>query len=602
MMTPIENSAATSSSDISKPPFIEKIDVAKDAEATISRVSTVLSKEKDDGLAQDPLSGLSHIDTSDYPSAFPLAMIMIALILTVFLSALDMTIVATAIPRITDQFHSLDEVGWYGSAFFLTVAAFQSTWGKAYKYFPLKTTFLLSIFVFEIGSLICGVANNSTTLIVGRAVAGLGGAGITSGCYTIIGFSAPPRQRPAFTGLTGATFGVASVLGPLLGGIFVSCPSAILHVLSRPSEISFVADGTFVQQTDHLSWRWCFYINLPIGGVSGVIILLFFRTPQAARPQQASLVEKLWQMDFPGTFTIMAATCCYLLAMQWGGTSKAWNSSDVIGTLVGFGLLIIVFIVIEYFSGDRALLQGRLLKDRTLMAVSAYIFMVAGVFFTMVYYLPIYFQATRNVSAAKSGIDNLPLVVAASLFSIVSGGLLTVWGHYIPIMVFGSIVASIGAGLVYSLEIHTGSSKWIGYQALVGIGTGLIFQIPVIVAQAVVKPADLSSVTAMILFFQTGGGAIFISAAQAGFANKLLHRLASTAPDVDASLVLTTGATDLHKVFSAAQMPGILSAYMDGLKVPFAISIACACLTFLLSFMPRWESIRGKIPMAGGAA
>lgn len=161
-------------------------------------------------------------DDSQYPGTFSLIVIVIALILSIFLVALDMTIVATAIPKITDEFKSLDQVGWYGSAFFLTIASFQSTWGKGYKYFPLKWTFLLSIFIFEIGSLICAVAKNSTTLIVGRAIAGAGAAGISGGVYIIIAFSAPARQRPAFTGLLGATFAVASVVGPLLGGAFTS--------------------------------------------------------------------------------------------------------------------------------------------------------------------------------------------------------------------------------------------------------------------------------------------------------------------------------------------------------------------------------------------
>ena len=205
-------------------PVEEKLPSSNREKPTQDVVSTVDIEKNNEATTNETSTG----DTNEYPGTVSLIFIVIALILSIFLFALDMTIVATAIPRITDEFKSLDQVGWYGSAFFLTVASFQSTWGKGYKYFPLKGTFLLSIFVFEVGSLICAVAKNSTTLIVGRAIAGAGAAGIASGVYIIIAFAAPARQRPAFTGLMGATYAFASVIGPLLGGVF----------------------------TSHVSWRW----------------------------------------------------------------------------------------------------------------------------------------------------------------------------------------------------------------------------------------------------------------------------------------------------------------------------------------------------------
>jgi MFS transporter, DHA2 family, glioxin efflux transporter len=517
-------------------------------------------------VPEDPNNApLERIATADYPKAFTLVFIILALICSVFLVSLDMTIVATAIPRITDDFHSLDQVGWYGSAFFLTLASFQSTWGKAYKYFPLKTTFMISIAIFELGSLICAVAHNSTTLIVGRAVAGVGGAGIASGAYTIIAFAAPPQQRPAFTGILGATYGCASIIGPLLSGVF----------------------------TDHISWRWCFYINLPIGVTSACIILLSFTTPAAAKPANATLLEKILQMDPLGTFTIMAAVVCYLLALQWGGVTKPWSDSSVIGTLVGFGLLIIVFIGIEWYMGERALLQGRLLKQRTILVTCVYVFFFSGSFFILLYYLPIYFQSISNVSAAESGIRNLPLVIGASLFTIVSGGLITMYGHFTPVLIVAAAVAIIGSSLVYTLNIGSSAGAWIGYQALAGIGLGLGIQVPVIANQGSVRVSDISSVSAVTLFFQTIGGSFFVSAGQTAFENKLVAVLPKTAPNVNPHMVVATGATELRKVFEAADIPGILEAYMQGLKVTFALCIALAGISTVIAFASEWRRLHG---------
>ncbi|MCJ1411311.1 hypothetical protein MMC19_005399 [Ptychographa xylographoides] len=573
----VPSTSASSIHDQEKPletrplsPTVTRISRDKELEYGGEPLSHPMSR--DSGAKElEAAAGSPPEDLMEYPKGLRLAGTVVALILSIFLVALDMTIVATAIPRITDDFHSLDQVGWYGSAFFLTIASFQSTWGKAYKYFSIKPAFLLAILIFEIGSLICAVANDSTTLIVGRAIAGAGGAGIASGAYTIIAFSAPPKQRAAFTGLLGATYGVASVVGPLLGGVF----------------------------TQDLTWRWCFYINLPIGGAAAVIIFFTFKVPKAVKPAPASLREKLLQMDLVGTFTIMAAVVCFLLALQWGGVTKSWKDSSVIGTLVGFVLLLVAFALNEYLMGERALLQGRLLKKRIVLVACLYVIFLAGSFFAFLYYLPVYFQSISGVSPSESGIRNLPLILSISLFTVISGGLITTYGHYVPLMLVSSVISTIGAGMLFTLDIDTPSSKWIGYQILTGVGLGLGFQVPIIVGQASVDLSDISSISALLLFFQTIGGSFFVSAAQTAFANTIVGSLPVNAPGVNPAQVISTGATDIRNAFAAKDVAGILLSYLAGLHVVFALAITLSGLSLVVAFFAPWKRINSMTGMGG---
>ncbi|KAI0021659.1 putative efflux pump [Xylariomycetidae sp. FL0641] len=507
-------------------------------------------------------------DGTEYPTGVKLGLITLALCLSVFLVALDNSIIATAIPKITDAFHSLPDVGWYGSAYLLTTAALQLLFGRFYAFLSIKWVYLVAIAIFELGSLICGVAQNSVTLIIGRAVAGLGSAGIFTGALLILAHSVPLAKRPIYTGLIGGMYGIASVAGPLLGGVF----------------------------TDEVTWRWCFFINLPIGAVTLLVIVLFFPDPR--RPQQAAPAEPLRQrirhFDPLGTLVFMPAVICLLLALQWGGTKYAWSSGRIVALFVVFGVLLLVFLLLQHLQQEDATVPPRVFKNRTVWASGLYAFGTGSSFFLFVYYVPIWFQAVQGVSAVDSGIRNLPMLISVVVLSMAAGGLVSAVGYYTPFMLAGSVLMAVGAGLLTTFTPDTPRAVWIGYQVLYGAGVGCGMQQPLMAVQTVLDLADVPVGTSLVVFLQTLGGALFVSVGQNVFTNELVAQLAAHVPGIDPDAVLAAGATNLQKTLSPDLLPAVTLSYSNALTTSFIVAAALAVFTIFGSALVEWKSVKGK--------
>ncbi|KAJ7111214.1 MFS transporter [Mycena epipterygia] len=544
----------------------------------MSDIDTLHSADRNPEKPQSPRASSQSHDLiaaeDDFPHGIRLALLTLALCLSVFVVSLDNTIIATAIPKITDEFKSLDDVGWYGSA--CTTAATQLLFGKFYTFLPIKWVYVTAVSIFEIGSLICGAAPTSNALIVGRAIAGLGSAGIFSGALIIVANTVPLAKRPIYSGMIGGMYGIASVAGPLMGGVF----------------------------TDKVTWRWCFYINLPVGAITLAVLVFFFKMPASGvvEPQPATFMQRLALFDPFGTLVFIPGIVCLLLALQWGGSKFPWNSARIIVLFVVFGILISTFVGVQIWKQERATIPPRLLKQRSIWSGALFSFSIGSSFFILAFYLPIWFQSIRGVSAVHSGIDNLPMILSLVVASIVAGGLITKFGYYTPFMIVSSVLTAVGAGLISTLKVDSGHTKWIPYEIICGLGVGLGMQQPILAAQAVLDLKDVPIGTSMIMFAQTLGGALFISIAQNVFTNKLVSGLIANVPGVSPSLVLSAGATSLKDAVPQEFLAGVLFAYNEAVVAAFYVAVAMACISLVGALVTEWRSIKGKeIEMAMGA-
>ncbi|KAK1981089.1 major facilitator superfamily transporter [Colletotrichum cereale] len=497
------------------------------------------------------------------PKTVTFWLVILSNFVAMFLVALDRTIIATAIPRITDEFQSLGDIGWYGSAYMLTTAASQLVFGRIYKFYDLRVSFLSSILIFELGSLICGVAPSSPVLIVGRAVAGVGSAGIFTGAMMVMIPMIPLHKRPMFQGIFGMVFGLASVIGPLVGGGF----------------------------TGTVTWRWCFYINLPVGGAAFLFLFFMLKAPKRQMQEPATLYQHFKRLDPLGTLFFLPSIVSLLLALEWGGSEYEWSDGRIIALFVVFGVGFIAFAAVQVLMPQTATVPLRIIKQRTMLAGAFFMLFLAGSMMLAVYYLPIWFQAVQGADPVNSGIYTIPLVLSIVVSSIISGGMTQKIGYYVPSMILCPCIMSVGLGLMSTFQPGISSGHWIGYQFLTGFGLGFGMQTVGLAVQAVLPKEDVSTGVSISFFSQQLGAAVFVSVGQSILSNMLVSQL-SGIPGLPAQAIVNTGATNLHKAVPAEFLDVVIRAYNYACTRIFLAGMALSLATLVCALCMEWRNIK----------